>query len=87
MKQLELFEPETLWMSKDYLILQKYYPHIADAIAYNWKEPLQIINFLEKLLLSTREDTRKGFPPEHAACILNLIELRKKLQNDESKEN
>ena len=82
MKQLELFEPKTLWMSKDYLIIMKYYPHVADNIETYWENLAQTISYLDNLLLDTRNGERKGFPPKHAACLLNLISFRKYLANE-----
>lgn len=92
MKQLELFEPASILESKEFHTLRTYYPFMTARIEYlhnawHGKDEDIVEMYLNDILLQTRNGTRKGFPPEHAACILNLIELRKKLQNDESKEN
>ena len=91
MKQLELFEPASILQSKEYLTLDKHYPWIAEQLfryycIANFHEGDLVVRYLNSLLVETRNGTRKGFPPEHASCILNLIELRKKLKNDEFKE-
>lgn len=83
MKQLELFEPSSWADFKEYWIIEKDYIHISDMIEDLWDTPDELIQYLHSLLLETRNGTRKGFPPEHAACILNLIEIRKKLLNNE----
>ena len=88
MKQLELFEPASILETKEFHTLRSYYPFAAGRIKFfhyaaeNSEEDILLL-YLNSLLLETRNGTRKGFPPEHAACILNLIEIRKKLLNDE----
>lgn len=91
MKQLELFEPASILESKEFHTLRIYYPFMTAKIeilhnVWHGKGEDIVELYLNGILLQTRNGTRRGFPPEHAACILNLIELRKKLQNDEFKE-
>lgn len=56
------------------------FAHIQAAIEVMWSDPVQLVEYINRLLNDTRENTRSGFP--HPAST-TLIELLNSLQKAE----
>ena len=90
----EVLRPETVaWLGQlprnvHPNALVQNFPRIANRIAQLWETPLRCEKYLDELLFDTRDNNRKGFPPEIAfqisylkALISHIMECRKQALN------
>lgn len=55
--------------------LERLFPHIFSKILELWNTP-EIDNYLNDLMIDTRDQRRHGFPPSIASEIFSLIRSR-----------
>jgi hypothetical protein len=59
---------------EQYILLENRYPHVAKNIKLFWGSSY-LPDYITNLMLDTRNGKRKGFPPDDAKALTDLLKI------------